>query len=51
MLRDDHGDVLAVTARKYSNTADALMPQALAARDGVLLADRGMHWHKRSYVQ
>ena len=38
VLRDERGGVLAAAARAYSNVADVLMAEAMAARDGVLLA-------------
>jgi len=38
VLRDERGVVLAEIARFYSNIADVLMAEALAARDGVILA-------------
>ena len=41
VLRDEKGDVLAA-ARFYSNVADVLMAEALAARDGV-------HYYRKSY--
>jgi hypothetical protein len=38
VLRDENGGILAAVARKYTKVADVLMVEALAARDGVLLA-------------
>lgn len=38
VLHNEKGDVLAAAARAYSNVVDALIADALAARDGVLLA-------------
>ena len=38
VLREERGVVLAAIARFYSNIADVLMAEALAARDGVILA-------------
>jgi hypothetical protein len=38
VLRNSQGKVLAAVARVYTNIADVTMAEALAARDGVLLA-------------
>lgn len=38
VVRDERGEILAAAARSYSSIADALMAEALAVRDGVLLA-------------
>jgi hypothetical protein len=37
-MRDERGGILAAAAHYYSNIADVLMAEALAARNGVLLA-------------
>ena len=38
VLRNSRGEVIAALARAYTNIADVTMAEALAARDGVLLA-------------
>ena len=38
VLRDDRGGVLAAATHAYSNVANVLMAEAMAVRDGVLLA-------------
>ena len=38
VLRNSQGEVIAALARAYTNIADVTMAEALAARDGVLLA-------------
>jgi hypothetical protein len=38
VLRNSQGEDLAAVARAYTNIADVTMAEALAARDGVLLA-------------
>lgn len=41
VIRDEGGNLLMAAAKRYSHVPDALMAEALAERDGLLLAQMG----------